>query len=136
MQAGNTGLKKRIEGLCAERGMSLSAAERMCGFGKNTFTRWANNSPTGDKLVTAAKVFGVSVEYLVTGKDPDTKMYSDKIISLLPKMNGLSDEQLDGVGRFMEQNRAEQEAVTLYSSLPAREQALVIMLIESLAKKI
>lgn len=95
-------LRERIEKLCEERHMSFSAVERACGLSKNTICRWGVNSPPGDKLKIVADYFGVSVDYLLSGKDGKTKEYPDDVIELLPILNSLSTEELEAVKRMAE----------------------------------
>ena len=59
----------RVRILAAERGVSLAQFERECGFSKNSVVKWDRNMPGGDKLLKAAKYFGVSVDYLLGNSD-------------------------------------------------------------------
>lgn len=56
-----------ISRLCAERGMSISALERLLGFGKGTIARWKKAEPGIGKLAAVARAFGVSVDSLIAG---------------------------------------------------------------------
>ena len=70
-------LLENIKKLCASRNISLSALEKTLGFGNSTIAKWANCSPTVEKLSLVADYFGVSVDSLLQkpGKRRDTKCH-------------------------------------------------------------
>ena len=56
--------------LCEERGEKVTAVVRKLRFSTGSMSQWKNgSSPTGDTLLKIAKYFGVSVDYLLTGKE-------------------------------------------------------------------
>lgn len=57
--------------LCQQRGVSPSRVALDLGMSKNTMTDWkkGRSSPKTDKLMKIADYFGVTVEYLMTGKE-------------------------------------------------------------------
>lgn len=70
-------LLENIKKLCTSRNISLSALEKTLGFGNSTIAKWANCSPTVEKLSLVADYFGVSVDSLLQkpGKRRDTKCH-------------------------------------------------------------
>jgi len=58
-------LLERIKILAAEKGVSLAKMERECGFSKNSVMKWDKSIPSGEKLLQAARYFGVSADYLL-----------------------------------------------------------------------
>ena len=56
-------LLENIKKLCASRNISLSALEKT--FGNSTIAKWADCSPTVEKLSLVADYFGVSVDSLL-----------------------------------------------------------------------
>lgn len=63
--------KERIEALCAERGMTISALEKEIGLGSGTILKWDHRKgPSADKLSRVADYFHVSVDYLL-GREVD-----------------------------------------------------------------
>lgn len=56
-----------------DRGMKDADVARETGITKSTFSDWKNgrSKPKDDKLKKIANLFGVSVEYLRTGKEDD-----------------------------------------------------------------
>ena len=55
----------KIESLCKERNISITALEAKLGFGRCTILKWKTSSPTVDKLKKVADYFGVSIEELL-----------------------------------------------------------------------
>lgn len=62
-------LKERIKKLADEQGLSLPALESKLGFGNSTIVKWDKSTPNAEKLNTVAQFFGVSMDYLMTGKE-------------------------------------------------------------------
>lgn len=56
---------KNIEGLCRDRGISVSGLEKQLGFGNSTIAKWAKCSPTVEKLAAVAGYFGCTVDELL-----------------------------------------------------------------------
>ena len=56
---------EKILRLCKERNITVTALERILGFGRCTITRWKECSPSVDKLKKVADYFGVSIDYFV-----------------------------------------------------------------------
>lgn len=61
-------LLENIKKLCASHGISLSALEKTLGFGNSTIAKWADCSPTVEKLSLVAEFFGCTVDELLHGK--------------------------------------------------------------------
>ena len=85
--------------LCAEKGISPSAAAIEIGLRKSNVTYWKSgrNSPSDATLLKIADYFGVTVEYLKgeeTKKDPATNgEVSPEKRELLDLIDSLSDDQ-------------------------------------------
>lgn len=62
-----------FERLLKEKGVKTADVCRATGLQAPTFSDWkkGKSSPNVDKLILIAKFFGVSVEYLRTGKEPE-----------------------------------------------------------------
>lgn len=54
---------EKIEKLCKEKGISISALEKACQIGNGTISRWNESSPRLDNLKKVSNYFGVSIEY-------------------------------------------------------------------------
>ena len=65
--------------------MMIQSIEGLSFNSINTYNsmRKAQNLPRADDVLRIAKFFGVSVEYLVTGKEPDNQEKIDKIVENL-----------------------------------------------------
>ena len=61
-------LLENIKKLCASRNISLSALEKTLGFGNSTIAKWANCSPTVEKISMVADFFGCTVDEILHGK--------------------------------------------------------------------
>lgn len=66
-------LKERIKKLADAQGLSLPALEAKLGFGNSTIVKWDKSTPNAEKLNTVAQFFGVSMDYLMTGKDSSAR---------------------------------------------------------------
>lgn len=64
-------LKSRIKNLANEHEISLTVLESKLGFGNGTITKWDKTTPNADKLNKVAQYFGVSMDYLLNGIDPN-----------------------------------------------------------------
>ena len=59
--------------LCRKKGVTPSEVSRATGVATSTLTEWKKGRyvPKADKLAKIADYFGVSVEYLMTGAEPE-----------------------------------------------------------------
>lgn len=69
-----------FEKLCKERVYTASRVSRETGIATSTLTSWKKGiyAPKKDKMEKIANLFGVSVEYLMTGKDTEKESTSGK----------------------------------------------------------
>lgn len=75
--------------LLNEKGVTAYKVGKATGIAGSTFTDWKNGRsvPKQEKLQKIADYFGVSLEYLTTGKDSKTDyLYSDENADLLIKI--------------------------------------------------
>ena len=54
-----------IKSLCDQNNVSLSRLEKELGFGNSTIAKWAQCSPSVDKLQKVAAYFGCTVDELL-----------------------------------------------------------------------
>ena len=59
--------------LCRKKGVTPSEVSRATGVATSTLTEWKKGRyvPKADKLAKIAEYFGVTVEYLMTGEEPE-----------------------------------------------------------------
>lgn len=63
----------RIEQLRKTQNLSQGKLEKELGFSNGSISKWRNSTPTYERLQKVADYFGVSVDYLMTGKTPEEK---------------------------------------------------------------
>lgn len=68
-------LYERIEDLRNSRHISQGKLEKELGFSNGSISKWKTSTPTPDRLQKLADYFGVSVEYIMTGKEPNSEAY-------------------------------------------------------------
>lgn len=62
---------ERIEELCRKRGISIAALESAIGSSRGSLGKMKKgHMPTPDRLQRVAHYFGVTVDFLLTGKEP------------------------------------------------------------------
>ena len=64
-------LKERIKTLCKEKGITVNKLEKTLGFGTGYVAKLDNSTPNAAKIKMIADFFGVTVDYLMTGKKPE-----------------------------------------------------------------
>ena len=61
-----------------KRNLAITALERELGFGRGSIGKLRTGNTTLERLQKIADYFGVSVNYLTTGKEPETQIVTDK----------------------------------------------------------
>lgn len=64
-------LNERIVELCEKNNISQSKLEKDLGIAKGSVTKWKTQEPRHSTIEKVADYFGVSVDYLMTGKKKD-----------------------------------------------------------------
>ena len=77
---------ERIKELCRTREITIADLEKTLGFGTRTIYNWTSHAPSVDKVIAVAEYFGVSIDYLVTGKDAAAKQPETKTPELSPEV--------------------------------------------------
>ena len=73
METSGTKIVDRIDGLLKDKNLKRQAIYDITGISPNSFSNWAirGTIPAADTAIKIAHFLGVSVEWLVTGKDPN-----------------------------------------------------------------
>ena len=79
-------LKERIKDLCKKNGISMNQLEKTLGFGIGYISKLGNTTPNAKKIKQIADYFRVSVDYLMTGKEPTESKYSAEMAMLVGKL--------------------------------------------------
>lgn len=96
------GLYEQIRDIAKIKGYSVNKLEQELGFARSSINKFNKNKPSVDKLQQIADFLEVSVDYLVTGKEPekqatveltkrdhrDIKKSVDEIMTSLDNNNG------------------------------------------------
>lgn len=72
------GFYERLESLRKSRKISQATLEKELGFSNGSVSKWKNSTPTPDRMKKLAEYFGVSVEWLITGENPDRYYLNDE----------------------------------------------------------
>lgn len=64
---------ERIEELRKASGLSQGKLEKELGFSNGSISKWKNSTPKYERLQKIAQYFGVTVEYLMDGKETAEK---------------------------------------------------------------
>ena len=75
-------MKERVKQLCKEKGVSMNAAESEMGLAKGYISKLDNSNPNQKTLQKMSDYFGVSVEFLISGKEDSREQ---KITSVSPE---------------------------------------------------
>lgn len=93
--------------LLGEKGVTAYKVGKETGIASSTFTDWktGRSVPKQEKLQKIADYFGVSLDYLMTGKEPNAgSLYSDEnadlLIEITHKMKG-DPEFADRLTKYM-----------------------------------
>lgn len=68
-------MKERVKELCKIKGISMNLAEIEIGLAKGYISKLDKINPNTKTLQKIADYFGVSLEYLTTGKEPEFDKY-------------------------------------------------------------
>ncbi|MBQ5588017.1 MAG: helix-turn-helix transcriptional regulator [Selenomonadales bacterium] len=73
----------------------MAALEKELGFAQNTIQKWDRTSPSAERVKKVADRFGVSIDYLMTGEEPQKEKPQevDPLVAMLMDVyNDLSAE--------------------------------------------
>lgn len=79
-------LKDRIKKLCKENNISMNALEKELGFAVGYISKLGKSTPNSKYMQLIADYFNVSVDYLMTGKEPTDNKYSPEMAKLVGKI--------------------------------------------------
>lgn len=70
-------LKERIKELCKNNDISMNQLEKKLGFGVGYISKLGSTTPNTKKIKSIADYLGVSVDYLMTGKEKTFEEYGE-----------------------------------------------------------
>lgn len=71
-------LREIIKKLCKDKGISVNKLEEELGFAKGYVSKLDKSKPNVAKIQKIADYFNVSLDYLMTGKEPNSYFYNIK----------------------------------------------------------
>lgn len=81
---------ERIKEKCKERKTSMNALEKQLNFGNGSIRLWDSKTPGSDKVILVAKKLDVSLDWLLTGKEPeDLTQDEKKLVDLYRNTNDI-----------------------------------------------
>lgn len=85
-----------------EKGLKDADVSKETGITKSTFTDWkkGKSKPNADKVLLIAKVLGTTVEYLMTGEEPEK-----------PEIPGFEPEHLELIELYSKLNKEQKSAI-------------------------
>lgn len=90
--------RERLRDEINYKGLMIKEVSAKVGVSNNTFLSYVDSRavlPNVETAVKIAQVLGVSVEYLVTGKDPNIKRINNKDIrDLIYEIENLTEEKM------------------------------------------
>lgn len=113
-------LLSKIRELCKKNNIAVAYLEKEMGMGAGTISRWNKANPSFDKIISIAKYFKVSIDYLA-GYDVDYDDLMDidentlKIIDYLMEMT----TQVEENESFWRDYKVDQKVEFLVSDLPS-----------------
>ena len=112
---------QRFEELLLDKGVTAYKVSKATGITTTTLTNWKKGKyvPKADKLQLIADYFGVTLEYLMTGKESNIGSFSEQADLLIKIRN----------------DKKMMNAIKRYYSLSDKQKDLVIELIELLSEK-
>ena len=85
-------LKELIKELCKKKKVTLSSVEDELGFARGYLSKLDKSTPNTFKIKQIANYFGVTVDYLMTGKEPEPNV---KVVDDENNIVVLDDETLE-----------------------------------------
>ena len=111
---------ERVKSICKERKIPISKLEVDCGFSNAYISQLRKGTFPNDRLEIISKYLGVSVDYLMTGKEPTENKYSAEMAMLVGKIR--NDKELS-------------EALLKYFEMPEDKKKYVVDTINMLYQK-
>lgn len=108
---------ERIKEKCKEQKTSMNALENLLQFGNGSIRLWDKKNPGTDKVILVAKELNVSLDWLLTGKNPEGLSQNEsKLVDLYRNTND--------TGQPLTMKHAEDVQKALPRQEPPNEQSL------------
>lgn len=91
-------MKQRIKELCKEKKISVNKLEKDLGFGTGYVSKLDKSTPNTSKVKKISDYFNVSVDYLMTGKEPeisdDMVLEHIELIEMYEKLSSIQKDHI------------------------------------------
>lgn len=133
----------RINELSKKMGVSISALEKNVGLSNGIIGKWRKQSPSCDKLKLVADYLNVSIDYLLTGKENQSKALNDDEKELLKNYSKLTDAGKEEVsarakelakGTISEEDSNKQRLLKMYDLLTTMEKGEILGELKAMTK--
>lgn len=92
----------RVKALAKRDNITISALEKELGFSnKSLYPHTKDSTIRGDRVVALANYFGVSTDYLLTGKDAEYSADERQLILVYRSMNSDGKEELSNYAIYL-----------------------------------
>ena len=71
-------LVERIESVRKQKGFSISKLEKESGLSNGQIGKWKTQKPSYEKVASVANTLNVTIDWLITGKDPESLTPEEK----------------------------------------------------------
>lgn len=110
--------------LCKGSNVTPYKVGKETGIATSTFSDWKNgkSTPKQDKLKKIADYFGVSIEYLMTGKEPEKEILNPDTAKTLARLSRYSEELLKVVSKLDKLNESNRIVVDKFIDMMIENQ--------------
>jgi len=107
-----------IKDLCKEKGISISKLEKTLNIGNGAIAKSTSNYMRSDRLKAIADYFGVTMEYLMTGKDQEWEAATPAEIEFFEKdaatPHPVTDQERELLRRFVLLDQSDKGKLSAY----------------------
>lgn len=111
---------ERIEALRKSKKISQGNLEKELGFSNGSISKWKTSTPKSERLQKLAEYFGVTIDYLMTGKE-----YSDETVKELTELTGRDERDIaKDLDRIMKEIKTSENGPLYYNGIEIDHESL------------
>lgn len=127
---------QHLKELRQKKGLTLAEVAHAMGTSRQNYSFYENNQrdPSSAMIKALAKFYGVTTDYLLGNKEPETKRLPNdpQVQELVTLFDNLSEDKKTLVLALTHAMQETKEIVTLYDKLPEDKKTLVLTLIRAM----